>query len=322
MKKKILYYKFYDGGSEFYRLKPLEYIDTHELTLVECRDVNLNFQLLDSFDTIFILRPQGEVAINLIKTAKRWHKKVIIDWDDSPLSLNQFNPLYSQYETEKTTTIQCLILADEIWVSTAAIKTAFRLYNKNIHVIPNAHDDFVFPVRDKRCFTYNKIASYRGGESHYGDMYELGTPEKIIAMVNGNQDWKFAFYGQRFHYLEKRCGDNYISYSGGWPMVEFQKIIQEQNACIAFYPLATDAFNKSKSNIFFIENTYAGSAVFGNKELPEYSKDCIGDLSELEACIHDAGCLKTLNDLSWEYIQENLLLSKVNRLRIERLLSI
>jgi len=255
MSKQILYYKFYDGGSEFYRLKPLEYIDTHDLTLVECRDSTPSYTTIEPFDTIFILRPQGEVAINLIKTAKRWHKKVIIDWDDSPLSLDQYNPMYTHYEHEKRSSIECIALADEVWVSTQAIKDAFRLYNKNIHIIPNCLDDYTFPVRNKRQFTYNKIATYRGGESHYGDMYDISVPEKIISMVNSNTDWVFSFYGQRFHYLEKRCGNNYNAYPGGWSFVDFQNMMQEQNACIFFYPLATTAFNKSKSNIGWIEAT-------------------------------------------------------------------
>jgi len=319
--KRILYYKFFDGGSEFYRIKPLEYIQDKQLTLVECRDSILNFQLLDSFDTVFLLRPQGQIAIDFIKTAKRWHKTVIIDWDDSPLSLGTLNPLYTQYEHEKKSTIDCITLADEVWVSTPEIKSAFRLYNKNIHVIPNAHDDHAFPVRNKRPFTYNKIATYRGGDSHYGDMYDIGVPEKIINMVNGKKDWRFVFFGQRFHYLENRCGDNYIAYTGGLNMVEYMQWMMNQNACVAFYPLANTKFNRSKSNIFFLEMAYCGSAVFANTGLPEYNLPdvVVTDLKYLECNLEHGDYLRESNEVAWNYIKENLLLSKVNLLRIERL---
>ena len=66
MSKRILYFKHFDGGSEHYRLKPLEYIDTHELTLVETRDATPNYQLWEQFDTFFLLRPAGDTAISLI----------------------------------------------------------------------------------------------------------------------------------------------------------------------------------------------------------------------------------------------------------------
>lgn len=328
--RKVLYFKFYSGGSEHYRLKPLDYIDTHELTIAQTSDPDQNFQLWDMFDTFIILRPQGETAINLIKTAKRWHKRVIIDWDDSPLCLNTMNPMYSLYEQEKTTTIECVALADEVWVATSAIKQSFRLYNKNIHVIPNAWDNIMFPVHKKKEFDFNKIASYRGGESHYGDIYDIGVPEQLIGMITGNRDWTFNFYGQRFHYLEKRTPENYVSYPCGWPMKEFQTMMQETNSCIFFYPLATTPFNRGKSNCSLLEATYAGSAFFGNKNLPEFNFDFVIDFNELSDMLIGLTkkkegkiikeILKQNNEQAWDYIRENLLVSHVNKLRIERLL--
>ena len=315
--KQILYFKLYEGASEFYRLLPLTYIDDVDLKIVETRDANINFQYWDRFDMFIILRPQGEVAVNLIKTLKRWGKKVIADFDDNPLALDQHNPMFSLYENEKKSTIQCIALADEIWVSTPAIKDAFRMYNKNIHVIPNSLDDYTFPVSEKKPYNFNKKAIWRGGSSHEGDMYELGTPEKVISLVNGNKDWQFLFFGQRFHYLEKRTGENYVAVPCSLPMVQFQEAIQKENACVAFYPLSTTRFNKSKSNIFWIESTYAGSAVFANKELDEFNMPGVADLEKLPEMLNKN--LKARHDISWEYIKSNLLVSKINLLRIERL---
>lgn len=331
--RNVLYFKFYDGGSEFYRLKPLEYIDSHELTLVQTSDSNQNFQLWDNFDTFILLRPQGEAGINLIKVAKRWHKKIIIDWDDIPTVLDQYNPMYSQYEEKKATTLRCVTMADEVWVATQAIKDAFKLYNKNIHVIPNAWDDYTFPVHKKREFNYNKVACYRAGDSHYGDIYDIGVPERIIDMVTNNPDWTFNFYGQRFHYLEKRTPENYVSYPGGWPMKEFQEMMQKTNGCIFFYPLATTPFNRGKSSCSLLEATYAGSSFFGNKDLPEFNHDFIIDFKELRDNLIGLSktkgkeskliqqILKQNHEDAWEYIKETLLVSKVNELRKERLLA-
>lgn len=97
-------------------------------------------------------------------------------------------------------------------------------------------------------------------------------------------------------------------------------MMQEQNAAIAFYPLATTMFNKSKSNIFWIEMTYAGSAVFGNKDLPEYDKVPCHEWHENIIKVAESE-LKMANDYSWRHILDNYLLSKVNSKRIERLLA-
>jgi len=60
--------------------------------------------------------------------------------------------------------------------------------------------------------------------------------------------------------------------------------------------------------------------VFGNKELPEYDNVPCYQWHENITKV-DESELKMANELSWNYIKENLLLSKVNLKRIERLLA-
>jgi hypothetical protein len=253
--------------------------------------------------------------------AKDMHIKVISDYDDDCLHIDTYNPMWDTYELERSNVMECLALSDEVWVSTDGVKKAFRLYNNNIHVIPNAHNDYIFPVKDNKPFIYNKKALWRGGESHEGDMYDNGVAEKVVGMVNGNPDWQFIFIGQRFKWLEKRCGKNYIA-KGGASTVQFHKLMQKENACIGWYPLADTLFNKGKSNIFWMESVYCGSAVFGNTKLPEFNHVSIGRIEDMNAFIQNESdeSLKIMNQLSWDYIAENLLLSKVNNLREERLM--
>jgi hypothetical protein len=317
--KKILYFTWFAAGSEFYRTSGVfPYIQHKGLSITSTTETNISFATILGYDTIIIERPSSTQSLNLIKLAKDMGIKVISDWDDNPLALDVYNPMYQTYVNEKQNVLECVALSDEIWVSTEAIKTAFKLYNRNIWVIPNAHHDYLFPVSEKREFTYNKKAMWRGGDSHIGDMYDIGVPEKIIEMVNGNPDWEFSFFGQRFQYLEKRCGDNYIA-KGGASTVQFYKMMHQENACVFFYPLADSVFNRSKSNIAWIESTFSGSAFFGNTKLPEYIDGTILPIEDL--IVDDEDILRFYNRVSWEYIEENLLLSKVNELRIERLLA-
>lgn len=319
--KKVLYHSFYpNDASAFYRSTAVfPYINHPDLQIKICNPHS--FADFCGFDTLFLQRPCEESHLNLIKLAKDTGLKVIIDYDDDPLSLPVSNPMYEYYSDHKKNIMECLLASDEIWVSTEGIKKAFRLYNKNIHVIPNAHNDHVYPVKDKRSFTYNKKAMWRGGHSHTGDMYDIGMPEKIINMVNENSDWEFVFLGQRFEYLELRCGNNYIAKSGA-STIQFYKQMQKENACIFFYPLADNIFNRSKSNCSWLESTYSGSAFFGNKNLPEFDKHFVYSISNVWEGIKELGSedLNIANKLSWEYICDELLLSKVNSKRIERLL--
>lgn len=316
--RNILYFDWFSGGTEFYRLLPLSYIKG--ITIDRSTENNITFATLSGYDTIIICRPSSLVSLNLIKMAKDMQIRVISDWDDDCLHIDEYNPMWDTYEIERRNVMECLALSDEVWVSTEGVKKSFRLYNNNIHVIPNAHNDYVFPVKDKRPFTFNKKALWRGGDSHEGDMYDNGVAEKVVEMVNGNPDWEFIFIGQRFKWLEKRCGKNYIA-KGGDSTVQFHKKMQSENACVGWYPLADTVFNRGKSNIFWVESTYAGSAVFGNTRLSEFNKISIGRIEELNTIIQNDSeeSLKIMNQLSWDYICDNLLLSNINKLREERL---
>lgn len=319
--KKILYHSFYpDDASAFYRSTAVfPYIEHAELQITQ--GAPNSFAGLCGYDTLFVQRPCEQYHLNLIKLAKDTGLKVIIDYDDDPLHLPNDNPMWDYYEKHKATIIDSVIAADEVWVSTEGIEKAFKFYNRNIQVIPNAHNDYIFPVENKKSFVYNKKAMWRGGHSHLGDMYDIGVPEKIIDMVNSNKNWTFQFLGQRFEYLEKRCGDNYIA-MGGASTVQFYKLMHEENPCVFFYPLADTVFNRSKSNIAWLESTYSGAAFFGSKNLSEFDLEFIEDFKYIENSLDEyhKEIYKQCNKSAWEYILENLLLSKVNNKRIERLL--
>lgn len=320
---KILYFDHWQGASEFYRTMPLDYITHPDFTITRTTERDIKAHTLNLYDILFIVRPSSEVSLNLIKLAKDMHKKIIIDWDDDALHLpNDVHPHFYNYEGDKTHTISCLTLADEVWVATEGIKKAYRLYNKNIHVIPNAHNDFIFKIEDKKPFKYNKIAMWRGGFSHIGDIYAPGTAEGLVKLINGNKSWSFYFLGQRFEWLEMRVKHgNYYRHTGA-STVQFYKLMHDYNASIFFYPLATNLFNQSKSNCSWLESSYAGSAYFGNLDLPEFNKPGIESLKHLPGFLkgngHPAG-LPKMNAESWTYICDNLLVSQVNKLRIERL---
>jgi hypothetical protein len=72
-------------------------------------------------------------------------------------------------------------------------------------------------------------------------------------------------------------------------------------------PLVDTKFNHAKSNIAWIEGTWAGAKVFAS-DLPEFLVPGCG--------IPSLGIEPDL-DASWSYIQENLLLSHVNKIRVQ-----
>lgn len=317
--KQIIYFDWHSEASEFFRSMPLDYIKHESFTITRSTEREIRSHTINFYDIIIILRPSSDAHLSLMKMAKDLHKKIIIDWDDDPLHLDSSNPMYGYYESDKHRTIKCLTLADEIWAATDGVKKSFRLYNKNIHVIPNAFNNLIFKHQPK--FTYNKIALYRGGASHRGDIYQPNMIEYIVKIMNTNKSWKWYWFGQDYDYIKYRHKWNNYFHNPGSSTVQFYKSMHDTNACVFYYPLADNQFNRAKSNCSFIEAVSSGSAYFGMSEFPEFQKPGIMPLKDMSTIMKMPDVLEKMQKESWEYIQDNLLLTKINELRLARLLT-
>lgn len=322
--KKLLHISQYpDDGTAFYRSTPLKYIDGKDISVTFQPMIGqIGWNTFIGYTHLLLTRPSSHNDLAIIKLAKDCGLKVISDYDDDVLHVDQYNPTYHIYEAAKGLILDCLMLSDEIWVTTAGLKKAFGMYNQNIHIIPNSLNDYLFKVKDKRPFNSDtRKAFWRGGGSHQADVYECA--DDLIKVVNENANWVFNFIGERFIYLEQRCGINYQPVSQ-MSLMQYFKYLNNENPNIMFAPLSTTKFNQSKSNISWIEATYAGAAFFGNIELPEFSNESIFSISLLQKGIdfeYGGIALEQANKEAWELIKDNLLLSKVNELRKERILS-
>lgn len=321
--KKIAYLSWYpNDASAFYRTAGVfPYINHPDIELTNISTLpNLSSISLLPYDVVIFQRPAENHHLSAIKAAKDAGCKVISDFDDDVLHLDSLNPMVDFLNASKQNIIDSLILSDEVWVGTAECKKAYRLYNNNIYVFPNAHNDYLWSEDPK--FEYNKKAMFRGGFSHEGDMYALGIPELVLELVNGNPDWTFYFYGQRFKYLEIRYKYRNWVRNDGASTVQFYKMMHLEHPCAFFYPLATTVFNKGKSSCSWLEATYSGAAYFGNTDLPQFQLPGIKHISEMNHCIDYPEILEDMWQKSWEHIKENYMLSHVNKGRVERLLAI
>jgi len=318
MRKKVYYHALQPSDTtSFWRMcGTLSYIQDDEIELVDISNVReFNWSTFVDARAFILQRPFEPKHMDLIRLCRDMDIPVILDYDDHLLDVPETNPTHHQYQHFKPNVIDCLKAADEIWVSTPTIAKAYSPYNRNIHVIPNAHNDYLFPISGKLPYNINtKKAFNRGGQSHQADV--LSVADDIIRVVNENQDWTFTFMGDRFTYLEQRCDDNYHILHG-MTLMQYFKYIQLENPNVFFFPLVDNEFNRGKSNICWLEATYSGAAFYGNLNMPEYPEGMALSMNDFGDFDHDV--LRAYNEWSWDYIKENLLLSKVNLLRLERL---
>lgn len=323
--KKVLYYSLQkDDPTAFYRTSGvLPFIKHNDFELLDISGtVDFDWQTFIGADIFILQRPFNAQHVHLIKLAKDLGLKVITDYDDNLFALDEYNPCYDLYDSNRLNLKTCVTLSDEIWVSTPSIQQTLSKLNKNVIVIPNAHNDYVFKVEDKKPFnTKTKIAAWRGGASHEADVYEVA--DELVSLINNNLDWTFNFFGERFTYMELRCGNNYNSISAMSP-IQFYKYLHNMNPNIVFFPLRNTQFNQGKSNICWLEAVYAGAVFVGNRELDEFNISYTGNFKHWvkekwnDFLMDD---LKQMNEDNWQHIQQNLLLSKINELRINSILS-
>jgi len=325
MKKRILYYALEaSDSSSFYRISGvLPYIQHDDFELIDISHKNdFGWNDFVNADILILQRPFNHSHAHMISLAKDMGLKVILDYDDDLLNVDMYNPTYDLYLDSKAGIKMCVELSDEIWVSTQSIKESLFMWAKNIVVIPNAHNDYLFKIEDKKPFNKkSKTVAWRGGATHESDIYENAL--QIVDMVNNNKEWRFNFFGERFTFLEQRCGVNYNAIT---PMttVQFYKYFHKLNPNIVFFPLRDTKFNMGKSCIAFLEGTYAGAVFLGNRNLPEFNLAGTGDLQYwIKENFNDfiVDDMAELNNKSWEYVLQNLLLSNINKLRTERILA-
>lgn len=309
-------------GTSFYRLGGvLPYLEK-EYSDIHIKDLSHKDQLdwcdYTSYDVAVFQRPFIKPHLATINMLKLMGIKVIIDYDDDVLNVPIHNPYHQNYEANKENIEAIAKAADHIWLSTNGLKETFKKYNDNITVVPNAHNDYIFPVKNKISFnSKSQTVAYRGGSTHEIDVYSQ--LNDWIEMINKNKTTEFYFMGSRFPYLESRCGDNYLIIPGTH-ILDYFRNIHKLNPGIFIYTLEDSKFNRGKSNISWIEATYAGAAVIAPEFLPEFIKPGISNFTSslretFDRIKKDTNLLNLMNELSWDYIKAKLLLSHVNQQR-------
>lgn len=319
MRAKILYFSLQanDSTSWWRSGNVLPYIKHPDFELIDISDIkSFNWSNFSGVSTFVLQRPFASAHVSLIKVAKDMGAKIILDYDDLLTHVPQENPTHRQYRDNKETLFECINLADEIWASTQTIADTFN--HPNTHIVPNAWNDYTFGIDGKRKFNKGtKKVMYRGGGSHEGDVYDKA--DLLVKTIQGNTDFDFSFFGSRYTALEIRCGDNYHILEG-MPLMDYFKYYFAENNNIAIFPLVDNLFNRGKSNIAMLEAIYAGSSFFGNKKLPEFNLPFISDINDLPEMLREYDLHEKNNELGWEWVRDERLLSNVNKLRINRVL--
>lgn len=272
-------------------------------------------------DIFYMQRPHLVSDLKALDIAKDFNIPIVVDYDDCLHEIPQDNPAHEDFSKENTLKIieESIKIADAVTVSTPFLKEYYSKFNKNIHVIENAHNDYQYPFEFVKDGHYNTV-NWRGSATHRNDL--LSVSEQLWGVSERQKDWSFMFIGQNPWYITEKMTNAYNIKE--CDITTYNKFIKDLKAAVQIVPLLDNKFNRAKSNIGWLEGTYAGSCTVC-PSIPEFEKPgCINYSEEkenfgylLEKAMKSKTFRKENYEKSFEYIKDNLMLSDINKKRIE-----
>jgi|WetSurSiteA1Bulk_404760.scaffolds.fasta_scaffold07326_4 hypothetical protein len=286
-----------------------------EIDIFQWDKTLLNWQVLMKYNVVMMQRAFDQQALTMTRYLKLLHIPVWIDWDDLMTDCPPENKMYPTISANKENIIELAKLADVISVPTEALRTAFSEYNKNIKLIPNAFNDTFFK-REER--PRSKTVLWRGSPEHVRDV--LSFRDALNRLIEVYPHWKFRFHGLNPWMLTERPNIEFAPVCD--PFLFYRDNVKEA-PLLLHVPLADTPFNRCKSNIAWIEATYFGAVCIGPKWdgwdipgiIPYENENWY--LTYIDEVLRGEVDTEYHVKKSWEYITDNLLLSKVNKLRVE-----
>jgi len=287
-----------------------------------------NWSKLAGYHILFLHRPCSMQVLQLAQYCKQIGIKIWVDHDDNLFNLPPENRAFDNFNKLDVKKVMrgIMDLADVITVSTQPLHTFFtqNLYvQAPVHVIPNAlNDDFFKPVT---AFNEKQNYCWRGSDTHHADVLDY-TTELYEAMHATTAPWYWLGYKPWLLMRDQALAAR-IHYSEPADPILYHSNLKQLQPHIMHVPLSHNGLNECKSNIAWIEATYAGAVTIA-PNITEWQRPGIINYNSpteyKEMLINPPANLAALWQQSHDYIHEHLRLSVVNEQRqdiIEKLLS-
>lgn len=219
-------------------------------------------------DVFCFARNWTEGCVAAMQMCKAQGKFVWTDYDDSFIHCPPSNPNYEQLENCHENLWKIMNLADVITVSTEALKEDFVEVHEKVFIIPNAYDDDLFgefpdpPERTKRVL-------WRGSQTHDEDLIQVCDQLIRVAHSPVAKDWEFVFMGYNPLFITARLPK--VRVIPPLDIMKYFATLRVLAPSIMIVPLADNKFNRAKSNIAWLEGTYAGAMTLASN-LPEFRR--------------------------------------------------
>ena len=264
------------GGVGWYRIiNPLEKLNQQWVGNLSLGTPQLALKLKEKGD-IWLWKPVDNKDMNvIIDTAKLFTgAKMVLDLDDEPFEINEKHPLYKEIKEKSERVKRMIEISDHLIVSTEQLKESLKEFGKHITVIPNSIDPSIWNVKKKKHNDGKVRIGWIGSSSHIADIPVVEEAIKAIIDKYDNVEMYFyGFVGGDFGGKEDSYKGRVFNVGGTMNYKDFPQFMAETGIDIAIAPLIDTKFNRSKSNIKWLESSMLEIPMVLS-DIPPYS-ECV-----------------------------------------------
>jgi hypothetical protein len=281
-------------------------------------DVSTDWQTIGNNDIIMLQRPYHAAAVDFCKHIKQMGTKLWLDYDDNLFCVSPENrawPIFDDPAT-KTNVKNMIGLADVVSVTNEDLRQSYLPMNKNIVVIPNAFNDTIFNI-NRTIEERDNTVVWRGSDTHIYDIMNMAPA--ITMCAREFPEYEFTYIGYNPWFLEQTKN---VCFLRAMDVVDYFDNTFRLKPAVVHVPLHDNLFNRCKSNIAFIEGSYWGAVCvvpewWGHLPGTVTYKDNQTYYDALSSVLKGKVDIKAMNKLAWDWVKKHLLLSDINKLRVD-----
>lgn len=290
----------------------------YTISVIDWPELRTDWQSLVEYDIVMMQRPFNPQMLDFAKHVKQMNIKLWLDFDDNFFTVTPENRAWPIFNDKYIQGLvkEYLAIADIVSVTTDDLKEYYSKYSNNVVVIPNAFNDGMFDV-NRLIVERDNTVIWRGSDTHIYDLMHYQTA--INKCTKEFPEYEFTYMGFYPWFL---APSKNVHFQKARDIVDYFAVLYNLHPTVVQVPLFDTNFNRCKSNIAFIEGSYAGAVCI----IPHWWGEIPGTLQyKDDATYYEAVRkvlagevnIKEMNELSWQYVKDNLLLSDINKKRVE-----
>lgn len=218
------------------------------------------------YDAVFIQRPSTSEAAALIDRCRLMNIPTWIDYDDNLMAVPVSNPAFNHYAKKDTkqAIAACVQMATYVSVSTQTLASVVR---DDAIVIRNAWNAVNLPM--PTTYKPTNTVVWRGSNTHDEDL--LHYADDLLKIYHDFPQYKWIFFGSLNWQLAQHMKnkETRIKVKGVTDTMSYFHSLKDAKPLWMVVPIKNSTFNQSKSDIAWLEASWAGAAAL-TPAMPEW----------------------------------------------------